>query len=84
MDRQIHKRRLQLQGFQEGEINMALRRVDMYAEYNSQHPGFFDAFISTSMITVMKKAFTKSLFSLQIVLKMVMSSCATWSSVTSV
>lgn len=59
MDRQIHKRRLQLQGFQEGEINMALRRVDMYAEYNAQHPGFFDAFISTSKIAVMTKTFTE-------------------------
>jgi hypothetical protein len=49
MDRQIHKRRLQLQGFEEGEITMALSRVELYAEYNRTHPGFFDAFISTSI-----------------------------------
>lgn len=55
MDRQIHKRRLQLQGFQEGEINMALSRVELYAEYNREHPGFFDAFISTSKMIVLVK-----------------------------
>ena len=49
MDRQIHERRLQLQGFDEGEINMALNRVELYAEYNRTHPGFFDAFILTSI-----------------------------------
>ncbi len=49
MDRQTHKRRLQLQGFDEGEIAMALSRVEIYAEYNRTHPGFFDAFISTSI-----------------------------------
>jgi hypothetical protein len=49
MDRQIHKRRLQLQGFEEGEIAIALSRVELYAEYNRTHPGFFDAFILTSM-----------------------------------
>lgn len=48
MDRQIHKRRLQIQGFEEGEISIALSRVELYAEYNRTHPGFFDAFISTS------------------------------------
>ena len=48
MDRQIHKRRLQSHGFEEGEIAMALSRVELYAEYNRKHPGFFDAFISTS------------------------------------
>jgi hypothetical protein len=51
MDRQIHARRLQLQGFDEGEIGMALSRIELYAEYNRTHPGFFDAFISTSMNT---------------------------------
>ena len=55
MDRQIHKRRLQLQGFQEGEINMALNRVELYADYNREHPGFFDAFISTSKIHLINK-----------------------------
>ncbi|CAF4561110.1 unnamed protein product, partial [Rotaria magnacalcarata] len=47
MDQQIHKRRLQLQGYEEGEIAMALNRVELYAEYNRTHPGFFDAFILT-------------------------------------
>ncbi|CAF0894713.1 unnamed protein product [Adineta ricciae] len=50
MDRQIHERRLQLQGFDEGEINMALNRVELYAEYNRTHPGFFDAFILTNSL----------------------------------
>lgn len=48
MDSQTHRRRLQLQNFDEGEINMAVSRVELYAEYNRAHPGFFDAFISTS------------------------------------
>ena len=48
MDRSIHERRLQQQGFDEGEIGMAVNRVELYAEYNRTHPGFFDAFISTS------------------------------------
>lgn len=48
MDRPTHKRRLQLQGFEEGEIVMAMTRVELYAEYNRTHPGFFDAFICTS------------------------------------
>ncbi|CAF1030136.1 unnamed protein product [Rotaria sp. Silwood1] len=50
MDQQIHRRRLQLQGFEEGEITMALNRVELYAEYNRTHPGFFDAFISTNSL----------------------------------
>ncbi|CAF1536159.1 unnamed protein product [Adineta steineri] len=50
MDPQIHERRLQLQGFDEGEIKMALSRVELYAEYNRTHPGFFDAFISTNSL----------------------------------
>ncbi|CAF1335608.1 unnamed protein product [Rotaria sordida] len=50
MDQQIHKRRLQLQGFEEGEITMALNRVELYAEYNRTHPGFFDAFILTNSL----------------------------------
>lgn len=56
MDPQIHKRRLQLQGFEEGEIAMALNRVELYSEYNRTHPGFFDAFISTS-ITILNFLF---------------------------
>ncbi|CAF3210006.1 unnamed protein product [Rotaria socialis] len=50
MDQQIHKRRLQLQGYEEGEIAMALNRVELYTEYNRTHPGFFDAFISTNSL----------------------------------
>lgn len=89
MDRQIHRRRLQLQGFSEGEINMALSRVELYADYNREHPGFFDAFISTSRSTILsrrrrRKNETLSLFlSLQIALRMVMSNCAIWWSVIS-
>ncbi len=75
MDRQIHKRRLQLQGFEEGEIIMALSRVELYAEYNRTHPGFFDAFISTSIKIISNSLFKYIyffFFFLQIVWKMVM------------
>lgn len=57
MDRQIHKRRLQLQGFEDGEITMALSRVELYAEYNRTHPGFFDAFILTSKQKISRARF---------------------------
>jgi hypothetical protein len=63
MDPKIHKRRLQLQGFEEGEISMALSRVEIYAEYNRTHPGFFDAFISTSMKIISNSFCFKYLFS---------------------
>ncbi|CAF4692478.1 unnamed protein product, partial [Rotaria magnacalcarata] len=29
---------------------MALNRVELYAEYNRTHPGFFDAFILTNSL----------------------------------
>jgi guanylate kinase len=51
MDQHIHRHRLESQGLDEGAIAMALSRVEVYAEYNRSHPGFFDAFISTGQQT---------------------------------
>ncbi|RNA08076.1 leucine-rich repeat and guanylate kinase domain-containing isoform X2, partial [Brachionus plicatilis] len=47
LDKQVQMKRLMDQNCSESETEVALNRTDMYANYNQDHPGFFDAVISS-------------------------------------
>jgi len=46
LSKDAHEKRLREKGlYQEQEIEFTLSRAEMYAEYNQEHPGFFDMMI---------------------------------------
>jgi len=46
MSTDVHERRLREQGtYSEMQIQMTLARDELYANYNREHPGFFDVTI---------------------------------------
>ena len=48
LERPAHERRLrEREMFSEAQIEATLDRAEMYAEYNRQHPGFFDMMINS-------------------------------------
>ncbi|CAF0994429.1 unnamed protein product [Brachionus calyciflorus] len=47
LDKKIQKKRLLDSNKSESECEVAMNRTEMYAEYNRQHPGFFDAVIES-------------------------------------
>lgn len=50
LDKNIQNERLVNQGSNETECQVGVNRTDWYAEFNRNHPGFFDAVISTDNI----------------------------------
>ena len=50
LDKERHRERLAQLGCSEKEREMALGRAEWYAEYNREHPGFFDTVIVTDDI----------------------------------
>ena len=49
LDRAVQIQRLLSQGCTENECEIAVNRTEWYAEYNRDHPGFFDAVIVTGL-----------------------------------
>jgi guanylate kinase len=50
LTRESHERRLiEKDVYSESQVNTIVNRTEMYAEYNRQHPGFFDATITCGM-----------------------------------
>ncbi|XP_064632392.1 leucine-rich repeat and guanylate kinase domain-containing protein-like [Lineus longissimus] len=50
--KEAHERRLRERGlYSEPQIETTLKRADVYAEYNQEHPGFFDMYINSDEIT---------------------------------
>lgn len=47
LDRTVQIQRLLAQNCTESECEIAVNRTEWYAEYNRDHPGFFDAVIVT-------------------------------------
>ena len=48
MSREPHARRLQERAlYSDSLIEWMIERTEMYAEYNRQHPGYFDMMINT-------------------------------------
>jgi hypothetical protein len=47
LDKNVQTQRLKNIGCEANEIELAINRTDVYAEYNRDHPGFFDAVIIT-------------------------------------
>lgn len=50
LDRAVQIQRLLAQSCTENECEIAVNRTEWYAEYNRDHPGFFDAVIVTGLI----------------------------------
>jgi hypothetical protein len=50
LDRAVQIQRLLAQNCNENECEIAVNRTEWYAEYNRDHPGFFDAVIVTGKI----------------------------------
>jgi hypothetical protein len=51
--REGHERRLRERGlFSEPHIETTLKRADLYAEYNQEHPGFFDMYINSGKLII--------------------------------
>lgn len=48
IDKKIQMKRLFEQNCSESESEVAINRTEMYANYNQEHPGFFDAVISSN------------------------------------
>ena len=48
MSTDVHERRLREQGsYNEAQIQLTLSRHELYANYNREHPGFFDMMIAS-------------------------------------
>ena len=48
LSRESHERRLRERGvYSESQMEWTLNRADTYADYNLEHPGFFDMFINS-------------------------------------
>lgn len=48
LDRESHERRLRERGiYAENQIVWSMDRAEVYAEYNRDHPGFFDMMINS-------------------------------------
>lgn len=47
LDKKVQNQRLVSQGSNEAECEVAMNRTEWYADYNRDHPGFFDAVISS-------------------------------------
>ena len=53
MSRDSHCRRLQERGiYSDSHIEWTIERTEMYAEYNREHPGFFDMMINSGMYKI--------------------------------
>jgi guanylate kinase len=52
LDKVSQIQRLISQGCNESECEIAINRTEWYAEYNRDHPGFFDAVIITGILFV--------------------------------
>lgn len=51
LNREAHERRVREKGVvAEADLENILDKTEVYAEYNRQHPGFFDMFINSGML----------------------------------
>jgi hypothetical protein len=46
-ERETHERRLRDKSYTDEEMEMVRQRVDLYGQYDREHPGFFDMTISS-------------------------------------
>jgi len=48
LSREAHEKRLKARGkYSDGDIDGILKRTSLYADYNQEHPGFFDCMINS-------------------------------------